>query len=183
MSQNASYSPPYNVPQPGAASVYGQGGGYLITGARDVADAKRMMQSGYVPTAQYPDGYLGTINSRREDRLMNSIANRSTQRSYQRGVHKGAAVDPADYYWTDQVNPAVALQYQAQGRKWTQRGSYIGSKLVDDGKNLGQPGVSTPERFATAQMMNTQEAEPPWVAGLDEQRRKQQLTRFLPGWS
>src|ERR1044071_717359 len=154
MGENISYSPPMNVPLPGAASVYGQGGGYLVVGARDIMDAKRMMQGGRVPTAEYPDGYLGTINSRREDRLLDRIGNRATQRSYQRGVHKGERIDPADYYWTDQVNPAVALAYERRGKKWTQRGSYIGSKLVDDGKNLGgDPGVTTPERFATNSMV------------------------------
>jgi len=180
MSNNASYSPPYNIPQPGAASVYGQGGGYLITGARDIADAKRMMQAGFVPTAEYPDGYLGTVDSRREDRLMGRIANRATQKSYQRGVHKGERIDPADYYWTDEVNPAVGLEYQKRGKKWTQRQSFVGSKLVDDGKNLSP--VTTPERFATAQMVYTNEMTPPFTAGQNDQRRRQQMQRFLPGW-
>jgi hypothetical protein len=183
VSDNASFSAPYNLPQPGAASVYGQGGGYLITGARDIMDAKRMMQAGYVPTAEYPDGYLGTINSRREDRLLDNIANRATQKSYQRGVHKGERIDPADYYWTDQVNPSVGLQYEARGKKWTQKGSFIGSKLVDDGKNLGFPGVTTPERFATAQMAYAHEMEPPFVAGVDEKRRQQQMRQYLPKWN
>lgn len=179
MSQNSSYSPPYNIPMPGATSVYGQGGGYLISGARSISDAKRQMQAGFVPTAQYPEGYLGTINSRREDRVIGAV-NRATQKSFQRGVHKGERVDPADYYWTDQVNPTVALQAQARGRKWTQSGSFIGSKLVDDGKNLS--AVTTPERFATGQMAYTSEMEPPFVAGDDERRRAQQ-SRLLPRWS
>lgn len=184
MDDNASYAPPMNVPLPGAASVYGQGGGYLITGARDISDARRMMAVGYVPTAEYPDGYLGTLNSRREDRLLNNVANRATQRSYQRGVHKGERIDPADYYWTEQVNPSIALRYEARGKKWTQSGSFIGSKLVDDGKNLGMPGVTTPERFAETTMIPyAQQMEPPSVAGDNEQRRTQQMRRFLPEWT
>lgn len=181
MSNNASLSTPLNIPMPGAASVYGQGGGYIVTGARDIMDAKRMAAAGYVPTAEYPDGYLGNVNSRREDRLFENVKHRVSNRSYSRGVHKGERIDPADYFWTDQVNPAIGLEYQKRGRKWTQRGSFIGSKLVDDGKNLGQPGVTTPERFATAEMTYAHEMEPPSLASSNE-RRRQQMRQYLPGW-
>jgi hypothetical protein len=180
MSSNASLSTPYNIPAPGSASNYGQGGGYIVTGARDIADAKRMMAAGYVPTAEYPDGYLGTVNSRREDRLFNGVKRRVSDRSYSRGVHKGEHIDPADYYWTQQVNPTIALEYEARGQKWTQQQSFIGSKLVDDGKNLSP--VTTPQRFATAQMTLGQAMEPPFLASDDEQRRKQQMRRYLPRW-
>lgn len=180
MSQNASFSTPYNIPQPGTAANYGQGGGYIVTGARNIADAKRMGAAGFVPTAQYPSGYLGTLNSRREDRFFDHLKQRVSNRPYTRGVHRGERIDPADYYWTDQVNPAAGLQAQAHGQRWTQRQSFIGSKLVDDGKNLSP--VATPERFATAQMTLTHEMEPPYLASDNEQRRKQQMRRYLPGW-
>src|SRR5256885_14351095 len=117
MNDNASFSAPLNIPMPGAASVYGQGGGYVVTGARDIMDAKRMMAAGYVPTAEYPDGDLGTVNSRREDRFFDNLKHRVSNRSYSRGGHKGERIDPADYFWTDQVNPAIGLEYQKRGRK------------------------------------------------------------------
>lgn len=177
MSANASLSSPYNIPAAGSAANYGQGGGYIVTGARDIADAKRMMATGYVPTASYPDGYLGTVNSRREDRMFDAVKRRVSDRSYSRGVHKGEHIDPSDYYWTKQVNPTIALEYEARGRKWTQQQSFIGTKLVDDGRNLAP--MSTPQRFATAQMAMGQD----FPASDDDQRRKQQMQRYLPRWT
>lgn len=178
---NISYNPPYQVPVGGNTATSGGGGGYLITGARDILDARRLMESGHVPSAQYPDGYLGTIGAgtRREDRLLGAIANRATQKSYQRGVHKGERIDPADYYWTNEVNPAAAIEAQMQGRKWTQTGSLIGSPLVNDGKS--ETLVASRARFATAERVYTQELTPPFTS-YNEQRRAQ-LQRFKPGWS
>lgn len=163
MSNNASLSTPYNIPAPGSAANYGQGGGYIVTGARDIADAKRMAAAGFVPTAQYPDGYLGTVNSRREDRLFDAVKHRAADRPYTRGVHRGERIDPADYYWTQQVNPTIALEYEARGQKWTQQGTFIGTKLVNGGKNLS--------------------AQRPFVSGDDEQRRREQMRRYLPRWT
>lgn len=174
------YNPPYQTPVAGATTYTGGSGGILMTGARDILDARRMMETGHTPTAEYPDGYLGTIGAgtRRQDRLLNSIGNRATQRSYQRGVHKGERIDPADYYWTPEVNPAAALQAQARGEKWTQTGSMIGSPLVNDGKS--DTLVATSERFATAMRVYTQEITPSYTA-VNEQRRRQ-LARFRPAW-
>lgn len=177
---NLSYNPPYQAPVGGGMTYTGGSGGYLMTGARDILDARRLMETGHVPSAEYPDGYLGTIgsNTRRQDRLLNQIGNRATQKSYQRGVHKGERIDPADYYWTDDVHPTAALKAQARGEKWTQRGSFIGSPLVNDGKS--QTLVATQARFATAQRVYTQEVTPPFTA-VNEQRRAQ-LMRFKPAW-
>jgi hypothetical protein len=177
---NLVYNAPYQIPVGGAVTRSGGGGGLLLSGARDILDARRMMDSGRVPSAEYPDGYLGTIGagSRREDRLLGAIANRATQKAYQRGVHKGERIDPADYYWTEEVHPAAALEAQAEGRKWTQRGSMVGSPLVNDGKSPTM--VATQARFATAQRVYTQETTPPFTS-VDEQRRAQ-LARFRPAW-
>lgn len=88
---NIMYNPPYQAPVGGAITYTGGSGGTLMSGARDILDARRLMDTGHVPSAEYPDGYLGTIGAgtRRQDRLLNNIGNRATQRSYQRGVHKG----------------------------------------------------------------------------------------------
>lgn len=177
---NFSYNPPYQAPVPGAITYTGGSGGFLISGARDVLDARRMMDTGRIPSAEYPDGYLGTLGSetRRQDRLLNNIGNRNTQRSYQRGVHKGERIDPADYYWPDQFHPMTGLEYQARGQRWTAQGSMIGSKLVNDGKSPTL--IASPERFATAARIYTQEITPPYQS-VDEQRRAQ-LMRFRPAW-
>jgi len=177
---NAMYNPPYQAPVGGAMTYTGGSAGMLLSGARDILDARRLMDTGHVPSAEYPDGYLGTIGAgtRRQDRLLNNVGNRATQRSYQRGVHKGERIDPADYYWTADVHPAAALEAQARGEKWTQKGSLIGSPLVNDGKSSTL--VATQSRFATAMRVYEQEITPPFTA-VNEQRRAQ-LRRFMPAW-
>jgi len=94
-----------------------QGGGgsgqALAIRFRDPVDAARTMMGQRVPQAQYPDGYLGTINSRREDRLLNSLKKNLNQRAYQRGVHKGERIDPGDYFWPDGYGPDAGLMRQA----------------------------------------------------------------------
>lgn len=89
---------------------------------RDPVDARRSMMGNRVPSAEYPDGYLGTIVSRRNDRMLNTLKNRLTERSYQRGVHKGERIDQGDYFWPEEFNPQSALQYEARGQKWTAHG-------------------------------------------------------------
>ncbi|WP_188279363.1 hypothetical protein [Streptomyces sp. CBMA29] len=174
---NISYNPPYQIPVGGSVTYTGGTGGMLISGARDILDARRMMDTGRVPTAQYPDGYLGTIESRRGDRLMNRVGTRQNQRSYQRGVHKGERIDPADYYWPDDFNPSTGLEFEARGERWTAQGSMIGSPLVNDGKSAS---ALSQDRFATAARVYTQEITPPYT-NVDEQRRAQ-LQRFRPAW-
>ena len=53
------------------------------------------------PEANYPDGYLGTIQTRRGDRLLENLQRRQNERSYTRGVHKGERIDQSDYFWPD----------------------------------------------------------------------------------
>ena len=69
---------------------------------------------GRAPQAEYPDGYLGTIRSRRDDKgkpyaisdtVLDSLKNRQNQRAYQRGVHKGERIDPAQYMWPEDLEP------------------------------------------------------------------------------
>lgn len=88
----------------GAYTTTGGGGTPVTT--RSGLDALRM-GVGRTPAAEYPDGYLGTIRSRRDDRgvptdtVLDSLKNRQNQRAYQRGVHKGERIDPAQYYWPE----------------------------------------------------------------------------------
>jgi hypothetical protein len=63
----------------------------------------------------YPDGYLGTIRSRRDDRLLDSLKNRENQRAYQRGVHKGERIDQSDYFWAEDIQPEMGIARQAAG--------------------------------------------------------------------
>ena len=99
-----------NTQNLGANGLYGTytnygGGGVPV--ARSELDYLRM-GVGREPSAEYPDGYLGTIRSRRDDRgrpastsdkLLDSLKIRVGQRSYQRGVHRGERIDQSDYYY------------------------------------------------------------------------------------
>jgi hypothetical protein len=106
----------------GAGGLYGGNTAYGPTGSagvpvsRDQMDLLRLGQ-GRTPEAEYPDGYLGTIRSRRDDRLLDSLKNRQNQRSYQRGVHKGERVDPSDYFFPEGLDPQRGLRNQARGKK------------------------------------------------------------------
>jgi hypothetical protein len=89
------------------------------------------------PEATYPDGYLGTIPSRRGDRLMDGLKARQTNRPYTRGVHKGERIDNRDYFWPAEFNLFTALAMEAQG-----------SRFVPPGLVL-QDGVLSGERYPT----------------------------------
>lgn len=117
----------------GGNTAYGAGGTPV---ARDSLDAARLGSAvGRVPSAEYPDGYLGTINARRSDRLLNSLKNRENQKSYQRGVHKGERIDPGDYLWPDELQPDRAIRNEMKGLKTGPLMEVVSAPhLVNDGK-------------------------------------------------
>lgn len=92
------------------------GGGTPVT-PRSSMDFLRM-GVGRAPQAEYPDGYLGTIRTRRDDKgkpysigdtVLDSLKNRQNQRAYQRGVHRGERIDPAQYLWPENLEPDRSL--------------------------------------------------------------------------
>ena len=109
------FSPSQNWQSIGGNGFYGYNnqGGAGIPVARDEMDASRI-GIGRVPSAEYPDGYLGTIRSRRDDRLLDSIKSRVNQKAYQRGVHKGERIEPSMYYWPEGMDPMMGIQRQMQ---------------------------------------------------------------------
>lgn len=117
---------PYGVGVPGSVVQNGGGGGDIQkTGGNfgvpnpffhNRADAQRSMYR-QTPQAEYPDGYLGTIVSRQNDRLLNAIKVRTNQPNYQRGVHKGARISAGDYFWVPQWNMNTGLKAEARGMK------------------------------------------------------------------
>ncbi len=129
----------YNAPgQPGSTSM-GAGGGMNgsqtnLAGFRNILDAKRAMV-GRTPGAEYPDGYLGSITDRREDKMLQHVRNNA--RSYTRGVHKGSRIEAQDYFWPADFNPMTGLEYQRKGKKWTASGSPV-ERLVYGDKWLSQ---------------------------------------------
>ena len=104
---------PYGTAQPGSPVSGGGGRNSYTVGTRDNLDGLRM--GGKTPEAQYPDGYLGTIRSRREDRLLDAVKSKIGDRSYQRGVHKGIQIDSGDYFWPQELQPTRGLELQAKG--------------------------------------------------------------------
>lgn len=110
---------------------------------------------GRMPEAEYPDGYLGTIRSRRDDKgkpysvsdtVLDSLKNRQNQRAYQRGVHKGERIGMSEYMWpnglkpdrrlkakvvTDNINGGMVMNITRNAPKMTLAPS---QKLVNDGK-------------------------------------------------
>lgn len=118
-------------PQQNWQSIGGQGfsgynnqGGFGGPVARGDLDAIRI-GTGRVPQAEYPDGYLGTIRSRRDDRLLDSIKSRVNQKAYQRGVHKGERIEPSAYYWSPEFNDQMGLQRQAKAKQVNVNGALV----------------------------------------------------------
>lgn len=100
----------------GGLNGYNNQGGAGTPVARDTMDSLRI-GVGRVPSAEYPDGYLGTIRSRRDDRLLDSIKTRVNQKAYQRGVHKGERVEPSAYYWSPDFNDQIGIQRQMKAKQ------------------------------------------------------------------
>lgn len=107
------YLPPYGTGQD-VAGPYSGPEPYF----RDQADRIRSAWR-TTPEAQYPDGYLGTLVTRRRDRVEGEIKDRGAERSYTRGVHKGERIDPTDYLWSEEVHPMAGIERQATtGLRW-----------------------------------------------------------------
>lgn len=111
------YSPQQNWQSIGGQGFYGYNnqGGQGLPVARGELDAIRI-GTGRVPSAEYPDGYLGTIRSRRDDRLLDSIKNRVGQKAYQRGVHKGERIEGSAYFWTPAFSAQSGLMRQMKAK-------------------------------------------------------------------
>lgn len=114
---------------------YNNQGGAGIPVARDTLDSLRI-GVGQVPSAEYPDGYLGTIRSRRDDRLLDSIKSRVNQKAYQRGVHKGERIEPSMYFWPEGFDPMMGINRQM--------------KSVPDGNVFRSPRFAVQTQLAPA---------------------------------
>lgn len=132
----------------GAAALYGTntaigGGG---TFARSELDARRM-GTPRIPQAEYPDGYLGNVNDRREDRMYDKTKTSINARSYTRGVHHGERINPGDYFWPNNMAPDRGLMYESKGAKTPLLGQLQIPLLVNDGKapqaEMGATGMMT----------------------------------------
>lgn len=169
---------------PGAPGVAGGGFNYGIQ-FRDSLDAKRSMM-GRTPEAEYPDGYLGTITNRQQDKVLGKIQQRLNDRSYQRGVHVGSKIGRKQYYWDDTINPEAGLARQAAtctaGRytldcaRYTQAGNPI-ERLVHMGKTAG---LTPPEEMEVARKFGVNPGMNPVV--VPDPTRQAKLRKMLPSY-
>ena len=137
-----------NTQNLGAGGMYGTytnygGGGTPV--ARSELDFLRL-GVGRVPQAEYPDGYLGTIRTRRDDRgrpngqsenVLDSLKVRIGQRSYQRGVHRGERIDQSDYYYPAGLENTRGIRRQMAAVK-TDNG-YLVKRNVEDAALFPRP--------------------------------------------
>jgi len=171
-----------NIQNLGAGGMYGTntvygGGGQPV--ARSELDWLRI-GVGQEPSAQYPDGYLGTIRSRRDDRgrpastsdkMLDSLKTRTAQRSYQRGVHKGERVDPGDYYYPSELKPDRGIKRQMRG---VRDGNVIRSR-----KNSENIRLTPAPHLPNDGKANLRSTSP----GEINPRRVDQFSRLRPQWS
>ena len=79
--------------------------------AHDHLDSVRMSWRA-TPEAMYPDGYLQTIHTRREDRLLDGLKSRDNNRPYTRGIHKGERIEQRDYFFPPEFNLWSGIERQ-----------------------------------------------------------------------
>lgn len=166
-------SPNQNWQSLGAGGMFGSfnyGGGGTPAARSDLDQIR--MGVGRVPHAEYPDGFLGTTRSRRDDKgkpnavsevVLDSLKTRINQRSYQRGVHKGERIDPGDYVWAPEWGNETGIKNQMRGRRTAlvDIRTVLPVKLVNDGK---------------ADIPNS-------IQGQINPRRRDQFARLRPNWA
>lgn len=168
-------SPSQNWQSLGASGLYGYNnqGGVGTPVAHDTMDALRL-GIGRVPSAEYPDGYLGTIRSRRDDRLLDSIKSRVNQKAYQRGVHKGERIEPSMYYWPQEFNPDMGIQRQMRAVVDSSSGATVYRAL----RNAPQVQLTPAPHLVNDGKSNLVADEP----GQIDARRQAALTYLRPVW-
>ena len=158
----------------GTNTVYGGGG---VPVARSELDTLRL-GVGRQPSAEYPDGYLGTIRSRRDDRgrssdkVLDSLKVRVGQRSYQRGVHRGERIDASDYYYPEGLEPTRGIRRQMNAAK--QGTVYVTKKNADVTKLVPAPHLPNDGKAGPSVRSDS----PMQI----NQARQDQMARMKPQW-
>jgi hypothetical protein len=170
-----------NIQNLGAGGMYGTntnygGGGVPI--ARSELDFARM-GVGRAPQAEYPDGYLGTLRSRRDDRgrasgtsdrVLDSLKARVGQRSYQRGVHRGERIDASDYYYPAGLDNQRGIKRQMRGQK-------VGTVILSK-RNVENSTIAPAPHLPNDGKANMRSTSPLEI----DQRRVQQFSRMRTPW-
>lgn len=128
---------------------------------RDDLDAARSMWR-RTPEAEYPNGYLGTIKTRRGDRLLDAVKNRVNKKAYDRGVHVGERIDRSEYFWPKGYEFESGLVRQATtGLRHAPTGVEGPVVLVNDGK-APRPGQLSMGVMDPVRQQRLQRLAPPW---------------------
>lgn len=174
-------APHQNIQNLGAGGMYGTNtnyGGGGVPVARSEMDFLRL-GVGRAPQAEYPDGYLGTIRSRRDDRgrpssvsdkVLDGLKVRVGQRSYQRGIHRGERVDASDYYYPEGLENTRGIARQMRARKVGN--VYLSARHVEDAT------IAPPPHLVNDGKSNLQSNS---AVALDKVRVAQ-MARMRPGW-
>ena len=168
-------SPSQNWQSLGGGGMYGYNnqGGAGTPVARDSMDATRI-GVGRVPSAEYPDGYLGTIRSRRDDRLLDSIKSRVNQKSYQRGVHKGERIEPSMYFWPEGLSDMSGIQRQMMAVMDNSSGATVYRTL----RNAPQVQLTPAPHLVNDGKSNAIATSP----GEINERRQAMMSYLKPAW-
>ena len=170
------FSPQQNWQSLGGNGFYGYnnqtGAGTPV--ARDEMDSSRI-GVGRVPSAEYPDGYLGTIRSRRDDRLLDSIKSRVNQKAYQRGVHKGERIEPSMYFWPEQINDMTRIKRQMKAKPVNVNGAVM--YMIP--RNAPQTQLAPAPHLVNDGKANTLANEPTTI----DARRQAMLAYLRPAWA
>jgi len=170
-----------NIQNLGAGGMYGTNtnyGGGGVPVARSELDYLRL-GVGRAPQAEYPDGYLGTIRSRRDDRgrdssasdrVLNSLKVRIGQRSYQRGVHRGERIDVQDYYYPEGLENSRGIARQMKGKR-------VGN-TIQTKRNVEDAMIAPAPHLPNDGKANIRSTSP---MALDK-RRVDQVARMRPAW-
>ena len=121
------------------------------------------------------DGYLGTIRSRRDDRLLDSIKTRTNQKAYQRGVHKGERIEPSMYFWPEGLSDMSGIERQ-------QRAQYVANNGVmtyNVARNAPQVQLLPAPHLVNDGKANTVADEPAQINA----RRQAMLAYLRPAWA
>lgn len=170
------FSPQQNWQSLGGNGFFGYNnqGGAGTPIARDELDSTRM-GIGRVPSAEYPDGYLGTIRSRRDDRLLDSVKSRVNQKAYQRGVHKGERIEPSMYYWPEGFNPMMSIERQMKSLS----ANVNGVNVYQSTRFTPQVELMPAPHLVNDGKANTVATEPAQI----NKRRQAMLAYLTPAWS
>lgn len=159
--------------------------------AHNYLDAMRMNWR-RTPEAVYPDGYLGTIQTRRGDRLLDGLKARQQQRPYTRGIHKGERIDNRDYFWPEEFNLWSGLENEMTGMRYVSPnlGEFLeyeryptdrnhqGPRSVAGGSRYPASGVQTPTGSSPQRVSTLRSQAPGWSTGV---RGNPGMTAPYPG--